>query len=167
MKPNFNAMSGPELLAWYNAHAALPVKRFSDRKTAERRCRGLVLSVHVPKDLADKMAAAVYAQPSSTAPTGLAALVSEKRQVNSSESIALSWKQPTVAAARIKKEHVRVDGIEYRSVRAACVALDLPLGQHVRFRGLLKASEGALACPGTSKVFLLLRQRAASTGEGK
>jgi len=32
-----------ELVAFYNKHASTPVKKFADRKTAERRCRALAV----------------------------------------------------------------------------------------------------------------------------
>ena len=34
----FSNMTTPQLLSFYNRHSTVPVKRFSDRKTAERRC---------------------------------------------------------------------------------------------------------------------------------
>ena len=34
----FSTMTTPQLLSFYNRHSTVPVKRFSDRKTAERRC---------------------------------------------------------------------------------------------------------------------------------
>ena len=35
---NFQSMTTPQLVAFYNRHSTTPVKRFSDRKSAERRC---------------------------------------------------------------------------------------------------------------------------------
>jgi hypothetical protein len=35
---NFSSMTTPQLVSFYNRHSTTPVKRFSDRKTAERRC---------------------------------------------------------------------------------------------------------------------------------
>lgn len=34
----FSNMTTPQLLSFYNRHSTVPVKRFRDRKTAERRC---------------------------------------------------------------------------------------------------------------------------------
>ena len=34
----FSTMTTPQLVSFYNRHSTVPVKRFSDRKTAERRC---------------------------------------------------------------------------------------------------------------------------------
>ena len=60
-------------------------------------------------------------------------------------SIAASWANPEVAAARAIRSSVTVSGgslkgtVAYPSLRAAFVALGLPLGQHIKFRGQLKA----------------------------
>lgn len=45
---NWSAMTAPQLVAFYNRHADKPVKRFSDRRTAERRCAELLESLKVP-----------------------------------------------------------------------------------------------------------------------
>ncbi len=45
---NISAATTAELVAFYNAHAATFVKRFSDRKTAERRCAALVAAMPAP-----------------------------------------------------------------------------------------------------------------------
>lgn len=62
------------------------------------------------------------------------------KSVKRAESIAESWKDPNVAAKRAQRTAVRVDGVEYRSVRAAFIALGLPLSKHIRFRMALKAA---------------------------
>jgi hypothetical protein len=41
----FSSMTTPQLVAFYNRHSAKPVKRFSDRLTAERRCAELFESL--------------------------------------------------------------------------------------------------------------------------
>ena len=48
MPMNWNVMTMPQLVAFYNRHATKPVARFSDRKTAERRCAALLESLRVP-----------------------------------------------------------------------------------------------------------------------
>lgn len=50
-----------------------------------------------------------------------------------------AWGRPSVAAARKVRDHVKVRGVEYRSTRAAFVALGLPLSKHIPFRAGLKA----------------------------
>lgn len=41
----FSGMTIPQLVSFYNRHSAKPVNRFSDRKTAERRCSELFESL--------------------------------------------------------------------------------------------------------------------------
>jgi hypothetical protein len=41
----FSSMTIPQLVSFYNRHSAKPVNRFSDRKTAERRCAELFESL--------------------------------------------------------------------------------------------------------------------------
>lgn len=60
-----------------------------------------------------------------------------------SEGVAKSWKDKGVAEKRSKRHFVRVNGQEFGSVRAAFVALNLPLNKHIKFRMELKA-EGSL-----------------------
>ena len=42
---NFSSMTTPQLVSFYNRHSTKPVKRFSDRKTAEKRCAELFSSL--------------------------------------------------------------------------------------------------------------------------
>lgn len=49
-KVNFSSMTMPQLVSFYNRHSTKPVKRFSDRKTAERRCAELFESLMIPND---------------------------------------------------------------------------------------------------------------------
>jgi transposase-like protein len=61
-----------------------------------------------------------------------------------SAAIAASWKNKGVAAARATRHGVVVvwagRSEKYSSVREAFVRLGLPLGRHIKFRGVLKAS---------------------------
>lgn len=59
---------------------------------------------------------------------------------NLSSAIANSWHDPATAAARAERTHVSVNGVVYRSVRAAFVELGLRLTKHIKFRGELKAA---------------------------
>jgi len=104
-----------ELVAYYNEHAEKPVKKFADRKTAERRVNELIASMDKP--------------------------IAQVR----SEAIAKSWEKPEVKAKRRQRSAVKVDGVEYRSVRAAFGALKLPLNEHIAFRMQLK-SDGKTKC---------------------
>ena len=45
---NFSSMTTPQLVSFYNRHSTTPVKRFSDRKTAERRCAEVFESLLSP-----------------------------------------------------------------------------------------------------------------------
>lgn len=65
-----------------------------------------------------------------------------------SQAIAESWRDPAVAEKRKQRSGVLVDGVEYNSVRAAHVALDLPLKDHIRLRMLLKEANGPLEVDG-------------------
>lgn len=96
--------SAKELVDYYNANSGkTAIKKFADRKTAERRVSALVV------------ADATVGKP-------------KKKNPNS------------------KHQHhkVMVDGVAYRSTKAAFEALKLPLGRHVPFRMKLKAA-GKLA----------------------
>jgi hypothetical protein len=49
-KVNFSSMTMPQLVSFYNRHSSKPVKRFSDRAVAERRCSELFSSLMIPQD---------------------------------------------------------------------------------------------------------------------
>lgn len=122
-----SAAKTAELVAFYNAHCAAagakPVAKFADRKTAERRVAELIAKL--PKSVDSEAAS------------------KKKRSVanpGAAKQIAASWRDPEVAAARITRNGVRVDGVQYDSVRAAFVELGLPLGTHIKFRMALKAA---------------------------
>jgi hypothetical protein len=107
---NTSAATTAELLAFFNAHSGKPVKKFADRKTAERRVNELLATMKAA---------------SSDSPTRAA-------------SIAQSWRDPATRASRAEKNKVTADGVEYGSVRKAFAALGLPDSKHIKFRGALK-----------------------------
>lgn len=117
--------STAELLAFYNKHAAQPIARFSDRAAAVRRCWALI-DVAVAKE-----EAAAAEKP----------LVEERPARN-------GWNYPAIRAARTTRDRVAVEGVEYASVRAAFVALGLPLGRHIAFRARLKEVRALTFQPG-------------------
>ena len=127
---NITTATTAELVAFYNANAATAVKKFADRKTAERRVAALIESL--PKQVAAKKvpkAPKVY-----------------KTHEERSEAIAKSWLVPATADARSTRHAVEVvtpEGLKlgFRSTKEAFEVLELPLGQHIRFRGQLKASK--------------------------
>ena len=45
---NFSSMTTPQLVSFFNRHSTTPVKRFSDRKPAERRCAEVFESLLSP-----------------------------------------------------------------------------------------------------------------------
>ena len=112
---NINTATTAELVKFFNAHSAKPVKKFADRKTAERR-----------------VAALLAQQPAKT--------LRVKPAAHRGAAIAASWKNKKVAAARATRHHVKVENKTYKSVREAFMILALPLGQHIKFRGQLKAA---------------------------
>ena len=118
-----------ELVATYNIYAEKPVKKFADRKTAERRVKEVLESA-----LADLRALeAVEPEAPEAEPV--------KRSL--SESIAASWTNPEVATKRLTRHAVvaRVGGkaLEFGSLRKAFAALKLPDSKHIAFRQVLKA----------------------------
>jgi hypothetical protein len=131
---NITTATTAELVAFYNANAAAAVKKFADRKTAERRVSTLIESLQATKQVAAKKvskpkAPKVY-----------------KTHEERSEAIAKSWLVPATADARTTRHAVEVvtpEGLKmgFRSTKEAFETLELPLGQHIRFRGQLKASK--------------------------
>lgn len=81
----------------------------------------------------------------STGKRMLAAAIEENR----AKSIQRSWRDTKVSEARRSRTNVEVrDGNShgkvigrYRSVRGAFLALGLPIGRHVRFRGIFRANK--------------------------
>jgi rubredoxin len=194
---NFATLTSAELVEFYNARAAelgaAPVKRFSDRKTAEARCAKIAAerwareAAPAPAPVVVEPAPAAPAYVAGTCPKcgattditcgrvvehgGRQHVVNEHEALchgcghefnydtgrplrkarapgARAESIAASWKDPAVAAARITRTSVRVTDPRggsgnYKSVREAFLVLALPLGQHIRFRMALKAAGAA------------------------
>lgn len=114
-------MTMSEIIAEHNKLTGKTVKRFSDRKSAERR-------------LADARASA-DAKPKPVQPPA--------DNAKRSESIAVTWRNKKVAAARSKRDGVTVGGKQYRSVPAAFLALGLPMCKMIKFRLELKAKREA------------------------
>lgn len=113
---NISAATTAELVSFYNANCEkvgkVAVKRFADRKTAEKRVAALMAELPVE------------AKSSRTA----------------AEGIAESWKNPEVAAKRMTRNGCMVNGTEFKSVWAAFQALNLGNSNAcIKFRGQLKA----------------------------
>lgn len=67
---------------------------------------------------------------------------------SNSAGVAASWQDPSVAAARLTRDGVRVtfkdDSSDFKSVREAFRAFRLMDSKHIRFRGVLKAAGKAI-----------------------
>lgn len=130
-----------ELVKLFNDNCAAkglkPVKKFADRKTAERRVAevmGMAESKAKPK--AEKAKPAPAAKPAKPK-AEKAPRDPDARAV----SIARSWTDPAVRAARTERTQVRVGGVQYKSVAEAFRALKLPMAGHIKFRAELKAAK--------------------------
>jgi len=122
---NFKTATTTELVTFYNQHATKPITKFADRKTAERRVAALLISLDNTR------------QP-----------LHVNKKTNRGAAIAASWQDKSVAARRAARHNVLVvtpkgGQIQHKSVRQAFRVLALPLGQHIKFRGELKASGSA------------------------
>lgn len=123
-------LTSKELVAAFNEMAvALGEKttaRFSDRKTAEKRVAA-ILARHVE------------------------AFPEVKAKRTAAEGIADSWNDPEVAAKRLTRNTVVVDGEEFKSFRKAWAAMGFDDKDHIKFRLVMK-SEGQVSVNG--KTFL-------------
>lgn len=126
--------STKDLVAAYNEMAVAlgerEVNRFADRKTAEKRT------------------AAILARYTEAFPA-----VEVKR--TAAEGIAESWNNPEVAAKRLTRNKVVVDGEEFGSFRKAWAACGFDDKDHIKFRLVMKA-EGKVEVSG--KTFFLGEQ---------
>lgn len=116
-----------ELVSFYNRHSGRNIKKFQDRATAEARVAALIAELREEAKPA----------PTAKAPAAASTPAGQPRS-SASEAIARSWLNSEVAAKRKQRSAVLVDGVEYSSVRAAYIALDLPLKDHIAFRMYLK-----------------------------
>ncbi len=152
-----------ELVTFYNAHNAdKTITKFSDRATAEKRCIALL----------EVIAALEEAPKAPEAPAPVVAhkprKVAEKKEPNLEElddeafkaqmlegaerksnaaAIAKSWTNPDVYNKRLQRDGVAVTvngkSSEFKSVRAAFAAFNLPDSKHIRFRMKLKEAKSA------------------------
>lgn len=156
-----------ELVAFYNAHAIKTVTKFADRATAEKRVTQMITDMVAAGqfcpvcDTLEKNGLDItYAGPEGGKnadnymhhhcdavwrPNG--SLVKEDAAPSADRSAAISatWGNPEVAAARAMRHKVVVEGRgEFRSVKAAFIALGLPVSKHIPFRMKLKEKGAAL-----------------------
>lgn len=142
---NVKTATTAELVAFYNANAFQPVKKFTDRATAERRVQALLDA----SEFVDNDVLAMVGLPTIEKKASFAAK-QVKPSATRSAGIAASWKNPEVAAARAERtgtievrqgnKHIGT----YRSVAHAFTSLGMSLKGHVPFRMMLKL-EGQLS----------------------
>lgn len=144
-----NALSTGDLVKEYNRFAAALddnlVVKFADKTTAVKR----VLAIMAKAKEAGKNPRAVLpaAPKEKAAPKAKAAKAKVKApkakkpagdQAQRAAAITKSWKDPKVKAKRSARHGVKVDGKEFRSVKAAYEHFGLPLSTHISFRMRLK-----------------------------
>ncbi|CZY40764.1 Uncharacterised protein [Enterobacter hormaechei] len=115
-----------DLITFYNANCEkvgkTPVKKFADRKTAEKRVAALL--AELPEEKKEKKVKA--ASPEKAA---------EARRAG----IAKSWQDPVTRVKRSTRNAVIVNGIHYSSCWEAWQALQLgTVNECIKFRGQLK-----------------------------
>lgn len=119
MSSSFNVSSATaaELLTFFNAHTGgNPVKKFADRKTAERRVSALLAQAPAKDVKAPKEPSKPKVQASAPA-----------TPATRSAAIAASWQDPATKVARSMRYAVTTNGETYKSLPAALVALGIPL----------------------------------------
>jgi transposase-like protein len=156
-----------ELVAYYNKHSAKPITKFADRKTAERRVAALLASNN---DACPKCGSTDVTCGTVKSLRGRQHVIKKhealchgcghefnyntrqplraRKKTDRGAAIMASWKDKEVAARRAARHNVLVvtpkgEKVQHKSVRQAFMVLALPLGQHIKFRGQLKASGNA------------------------
>ena len=122
MQPNFESMSGPELVEWYNRHANKPITKFASRAKGIERCWRLL----------DAMRFDAPDQPTEE-PT-----MSEETQVapdpERSAVMAATWQDPEIRAKRSARHAITVGDETYKSMYKAFEELGLDLKDHAKVR---------------------------------
>lgn len=162
---NVKSATTAELVAKYNQLTGKAIKKFSSRAAGEKQV--LAFMNAKPKDVAQDKPETSKADPAKAASkkamndpakastTGASELARQaasiaksaakkkaekEATVSRSDAIKVSWEDPAVKAARSIKNKVKVGGVEYRSLKAAFEALNLPVKKHLAFRLELKAA---------------------------
>lgn len=142
-----------------------PVKKFADRKSAEKRIQALLIDLDMLRMFDEVICphCGTHLENGVVSDEGNGGYevngefvklekehcclacgeefgeeIGKSRTVNNSAGIAKSWENPEVAAKRAQRSGVEVDGEYYGSVRKAYIALGLDLKDHIQFRMLLK-----------------------------
>lgn len=197
---NVKTAKTAELVSFYNDHAGeidvAPVKKFADRKTAERRVSKMVdalLEAKIEGEPVDESTCPECGENSGWSTTDFMEQIAQDEELSRqaaggrlsntmaaefkmrrdeirlleldheciacghvfgkpnphrkgshsatrSAGIAKSWENAEVAVKRSTRHIAVVDGHEFRSVRQAFVAFQLPLNEHIKFRMELKAA---------------------------
>lgn len=142
-----------EMVAEYNTLTGKSIKKFSSRAAGERQLAAA--RANDPKQLPTateeelnhlfnqettvEQLAKVRAEASTTEHTqdGKICKAPPKSMLRS-KAISNSWNDAEIAAKRSRRDHVMVNGVVHHSVRAAFVALKLPMSQHIKFRMAVK-----------------------------
>lgn len=152
---NVNEMTMKEMVAYYNEYSDKPVKRFSDRKTAERRIEeldpdlinhvGMAFCPHCGIHLSNGVTQHCAEYKNDDFEFGCLGCGGEWgkaiHNATLSEAIRASWKDPQTAAKRRERSGVKVNGDYFKSVAAAFRAFGLPMNEHIKFRMELKKNE--------------------------
>lgn len=115
------SLTTAEIVVAYNERAIAlsetEVKRFSDRKAAERRLAAILARFEeaFPADKEEK-----------------------KAKRSAAEGIAASWKNPEIAEKRMTRNTVLVNGEEFESFRKAWAACGFDDKKHIKNRMALK-----------------------------
>lgn len=128
---DFSVMTNGQMASWFG------VNRFASREVAMKRCNAKLADMIAE---AEVLAAAARAE-ADAARASLTAAQSEVKQVESSDThavrsaaIAASWKDVGVAARRLTRNAVTVDGEEYKSIPAAFAELGLNESKMIKTR---------------------------------
>jgi hypothetical protein len=122
---DINHMTTSAMVAEYNQLTGKSIKKFSTRAAGLRQL-ALARAAHKQETRMESETK------------------SKSKNAARSNAVAASWSDKDVKAARSARNGVLVDGkTEYKSVRAAFMALGLPIGSHIKFRMRLKAERTA------------------------
>ena len=123
MQPNFESMSGPELVEWHNRHANKPVAKFASRAKGIDRCRRLLDAMRF--DVPDQQ----QEEPPMTEQTQDATPDPER-----SATMAATWQDPEIRAKRAARHAIAVGDQTYKSMYKAFEALGLDPKDHAKVR---------------------------------
>jgi len=142
---NVKKASTAELVAKYNElNPGKPVKRFTDRATAEKRVDAALAGTETIDDSkapAGKITMNLMAEPGEPI---LKVVPVKKPKQAALPGVEKKPRKVPVGdrlTERTIRHHVTVDGAEYKSVADAFRKLKLPMGKHIKFRGDLKTSK--------------------------